>query len=69
VRLVGHVEHLVQARQCENRRNDAVGPHDELPKLIPASRIVKLEGRDHMTAPSDPLFKDEVTKFFASAPP
>ena len=50
-------------------KDDAIGPHDELPKMIPTSRIVKLEGRDHMTAPSDPLFKDEVAKFFAAAPP
>lgn len=50
-------------------KDDAIGPHDELPKMIPSSRIVKLEGRDHMTAPSDPLFKDEVAKFFAAAPP
>ncbi len=50
-------------------KDDAIGPHDELPKMIPASLIVKLEGRDHMTAPSDPLFKDEVAKFFAAAPP
>jgi len=48
--------------------DDAIGAHDELPKMIPSSRIVKLEGRDHMTAPSDPLFKNEVAKFFATAP-
>jgi len=48
--------------------DDAIGPHDELPKLIPASRIVKLEGCDHLTAPSDLLFKDEVAQFFATAP-
>jgi pimeloyl-ACP methyl ester carboxylesterase len=48
--------------------DDAIGPHDELPKMIPNSRIVKLEGRDHMTAPSDPRFKDKVAKFFASMP-
>jgi len=49
-------------------RDDAIGPHDELPKMISRSRIVKLEGRDHMSAPSDPLFKDEAAKFFATAP-
>jgi pimeloyl-ACP methyl ester carboxylesterase len=49
--------------------DDAIGPHDELPKMIPSSRLVKLPGRDHMTAPADPLFKHEVAKFFAAAPP
>lgn len=49
--------------------DDAIGPHDDLPKMIPASRIVKLPGRDHMTAPADPVFKDEVAKFFAAARP
>jgi pimeloyl-ACP methyl ester carboxylesterase len=49
--------------------DDAIGPHDELPEMIPASRIVKLEGRDHMTAPSDPRFKDEVAEFLAISPP
>jgi pimeloyl-ACP methyl ester carboxylesterase len=47
----------------------AIGPHDELPAMIPNSRIVKLAGRDHMTASSDPHFKDEVATFFAAAPP
>ncbi len=50
------------------RNDDAIGAHDELPKMIPTSRIVKLEGRDHMTAPYDQFFKDEVTKFFSTAP-
>lgn len=49
-------------------KDDAIGPHDELPKMMPNSRIVKLEGRDHMTAPYDPFFKEEVAKFFAAAP-
>jgi pimeloyl-ACP methyl ester carboxylesterase len=49
--------------------DDAVGPHDALPRMIPGSRMVKLKGRDHMTAPSDPRFKEEAARFFAAAPP
>ena len=49
--------------------DDAIGPHDELPRMIPASRLVMLPDRDHMTAPADPLFKHEVAKVFAAAPP
>ncbi len=49
--------------------DNAIGPHDELPRMIPGSPMVMLEGRDHMTAPSDPLFKDEVARVFAAALP
>lgn len=45
----------------------AIGPDDELPMLIPTSRMVKLEGRDRLTAPSDQFFMDEVAKVFAAA--
>jgi pimeloyl-ACP methyl ester carboxylesterase len=48
--------------------DDAIGPHDELPRMIPGSRIVKLAGSDHMTTPPDPRFKDEVARFFAALP-
>jgi pimeloyl-ACP methyl ester carboxylesterase len=48
--------------------DDAIGPHDVLHRMIPGSRMVVLDGRDHMTATSDPRFKDEVARFFAALP-
>jgi pimeloyl-ACP methyl ester carboxylesterase len=49
--------------------NDAlVGSAEPLQAGIKGARLVKLEGRDHLTAPGDPLYKTEVLKFFKSAP-
>ena len=52
-----------------------IGTKDVLvgnPKLlrdaIPGSKLVMLEGRDHLGAPADPLYKEAVLDFFKSAP-
>jgi pimeloyl-ACP methyl ester carboxylesterase len=41
----------------------AIGDPKPLPKMIPGARLVMLEGRDHMTAPADPRFKEAVLEF------
>jgi hypothetical protein len=42
------------------------------PKLlhdsIPGSKLVMLEGRDHLSAPGDQHYKEAVLEFFKSAP-
>ena len=52
-----------------------IGTKDTLvgdPKLlrdsIPGSQLVMLEGRDHLTAPFDRLYKEAALRFFKSAP-
>jgi pimeloyl-ACP methyl ester carboxylesterase len=45
-----------------------VGSGDDLAAAIPGAELVKLEGRDHLTAPGDKLYKQAVARFFASAP-
>ncbi len=45
-----------------------VGSAEPLNAAIKNSQLVKLEGRDHLTAPGDPLYKQEVLKFFLAAP-
>jgi pimeloyl-ACP methyl ester carboxylesterase len=53
----------------------AIGTKDLLvgnPKLlhdaIPGSKLVMLEGRDHLNAPGDHFYKEAVLEFFKSAP-
>jgi pimeloyl-ACP methyl ester carboxylesterase len=48
--------------------DNAIGDPKPLEKMIPGARMVMLEGRDHMTAPADPRFKDVVLEFLAAAP-
>ena len=48
--------------------DNAIGDPKPLEKMIPGSRLVMLEGRDHMTALADPRFKDVVLEFLAAAP-
>jgi pimeloyl-ACP methyl ester carboxylesterase len=45
-----------------------VGDPKLLRDAIPGSKLVMLEGRDHLTAPSDPLYVKAVLEFFKSAP-
>ncbi len=49
-------------------RDTLVGDAEPLHKMIPGSVLVKLEGRDHLNAPGDRLYKEAVEKFFAKAP-
>jgi pimeloyl-ACP methyl ester carboxylesterase len=49
-------------------KDTLVGSAEPLQAAIKGSRLVKLEGRDHLTAPGDPRYKEEVLKFFQSAP-
>ena len=43
--------------------DNAIGDPRPLPKMIPGARLVMLEGRDHLTAPADPRFKQVVLEF------
>jgi pimeloyl-ACP methyl ester carboxylesterase len=45
-----------------------VGDPKLLRDAIPGSKLVTLEGRDHLTAPFDPLYVKAVVEFFKSAP-
>src|SRR5580698_8591746 len=45
-----------------------VGDPKLLRDAIPGSKLVMLEGRDHLTAPFDPLYVKVVVEFFKSAP-
>jgi pimeloyl-ACP methyl ester carboxylesterase len=45
-----------------------VGDPKLLRDAIPGSKLVTLEGRDHLTAPGDPLYQKAVLEFFKSAP-
>jgi pimeloyl-ACP methyl ester carboxylesterase len=49
--------------------DDAIGDPKPLEKMIPGARLVMLDGRDHMTAPADPLFKESVLEFFRAVTP
>lgn len=48
--------------------DNAIGDPKPLAKMIPRARLVMLEGRDHMTAPSDERFKQAVFDFMRAAP-
>src|SRR5580658_9463285 len=43
--------------------DNAIGDPKPLAKMIPRARLVMLEGRDHLTTPSDPRFKEVVLEF------
>ncbi|MGH7925939.1 MAG: alpha/beta fold hydrolase [Candidatus Binatus sp.] len=45
-----------------------VGNPTLLRDSIPGSKLVMLEGRDHLTAPGDPRYQQAVLEFFKSAP-
>ncbi len=47
--------------------DNAIGDPKPLAKMIPGARLAMLEGRDHMTAPTDPRFKEIVLEFLSAA--
>lgn len=47
--------------------DNAIGDPQPLPKMIPGARLVMLDGRDHLTAPADPRFKEIVIDFFGKS--
>ena len=47
--------------------DNAIGDPQPLAKMIPGAHLVMLEGRDHMTAPADPRFKEVVLEFLGAA--
>ncbi len=49
-------------------RDELVGGGSPLADAIPGAELVKLEGRDHLNAPGDKLYKEAVARFFAAAP-
>jgi pimeloyl-ACP methyl ester carboxylesterase len=49
--------------------DNAIGDPKPLAEMIPGARLVMLEGRDHMTAPGDPRFKEAVIEFLGAAAP
>jgi pimeloyl-ACP methyl ester carboxylesterase len=46
--------------------DNAIGDPKPLPKMIPGARLVMLDGRDHMTAPADPRFKEVALEFLGA---
>jgi len=48
-------------------QDNAIGDPRQLETMIPGARLVMLEGRDHMSAPADPGFKDAVFEFISIA--
>ena len=48
--------------------DNAIGDPKPLARMIPRARLVMLEGRDHLTAPGDPRFKEVVIEFLEAAP-
>lgn len=48
--------------------DNAIGDPQPLPKMIRGARLVMLEGRDHLTAPADPRFKEIVLDFLGESP-
>ena len=49
-------------------KDTTVGSAEPIQKMIPGSRLVTLEGRDHLNAPGDRHYKEVVLEFFRSAP-
>ncbi len=47
-------------------QDEAIGDAQVLPRLIPGSRLLMLEGRNHLNAPTDPRFKQAVLDFIAT---
>jgi pimeloyl-ACP methyl ester carboxylesterase len=50
-------------------KDTAVGSTRALAMTIRNSRLVEIEGRDHLNTPGDKRYKEAVLEFFASAPP
>jgi len=49
-------------------KDDAIGDPEPLAEMIPGARLLMLDGRHHLNAPSDQRYKDAVLEFFAAAP-
>ncbi len=49
-------------------KDELVGSGEPLAGAIPGAELVRLEGRDHLNAPGDKLYKEAVGPFFAAAP-
>ena len=49
--------------------DNAIGDPQPLAKMIPEAQLLMLEGRDHMTSPTDPRFKEVVFDFLPNALP
>ena len=49
-------------------KDTVVGSTRALAMTIRNSRLVEIEGRDHLNTPGDKRFKEAVLEFFASAP-
>jgi pimeloyl-ACP methyl ester carboxylesterase len=49
--------------------DNAIGDPQPLAKMIPEAQLLMLDGRDHMTAPADPRFKEVVFEFLPNALP
>ncbi|HEY6394679.1 MAG TPA: alpha/beta hydrolase [Candidatus Binataceae bacterium] len=49
-------------------KDNLIGDPRALATMIPGGRLVMLEGRDHMNAPMDSLYKEAVLSFFRLAP-
>ena len=50
------------------RRRREVRSAEPLQKAIAGSRLLRLEGRDHLSAPSDKRYTEEALRFFQQAP-
>jgi pimeloyl-ACP methyl ester carboxylesterase len=50
-------------------KDTVVGSTRALATTIRNSRLVEIEGRDHLNTPGDKRYKETVLEFFASAPP
>lgn len=50
-------------------KDTVVGSARALATTIRNSRLVEIEGRDHLNTPGDKRYKETVLEFFASAPP
>ena len=48
--------------------DNLIGDPKPLADMIPGSRLLMLEGRDHLNAPSDELYQASVVSFFRDAP-
>jgi len=49
-------------------KDELVGSAEPLQKAIAGSRLLRLEGRDHLSAPSDKRYTEEALRFFQQAP-
>ena len=49
-------------------KDDLVGSADQLAAAIPGCKLVKIEGRDHLSTVGDKRYKEAVAQFFTTAP-